>query len=102
MDSVLECRDNVLEYGDLKRVGRTTEYAIRKKGGGICRYIGSSNLGVCKGETQRNVLVRLQQKRFESFYLWRGKNVGGGSFLKMVCPSNSDHTLYSAVLLKLL
>ena len=31
MDNVLECRDNVLEYGDLKRVGRTTEYAIQKK-----------------------------------------------------------------------
>jgi hypothetical protein len=63
MDSVLECRDNVLEYGDLKRVGRTTEYAIRKKGGGICMYVGSSNLGVCKGETQDAFLMRLSTKK---------------------------------------
>ena len=44
-----------------------------EKGGGICRYNGSSNLGVCKSEAQRNVLVRLSTKTiWVVLPLWRG------------------------------
>ena len=80
-----------------------------EKGGGICRYVGSSNLRVCKSEAQRNVLVRLSTKTiWVVLPLWRGNRwwefKQGFHFWKMICPSiitwrcNSDCTLYSSPL----